>query len=112
MGKINVDPIMTFSDGSQLLVSTQHAGEGRFTCDLYISNPAHAGKDGANDGLRPVSEGLEAATCRQAQDYACSQARNLFPNNASAIKAPPYLVWSGPHRPVEPDSRWRRSSQR
>ena len=109
MGKLNVDPIMTFGDGSQLLVSTQHIGAGRFTCELYLSNPGPAGNDG---GLRPVSEGLEAATCRQAQDFACSQARNLFPNSAATIKTPPYLVWSGPHLPIEPESRWRRSSQR
>jgi hypothetical protein len=110
MGKMNVDPIITFGDGSQLLVSTQHSGEGRFTCELYMSNPGASGPDGS--GLRAVSGGLEAATCLQAQDIACTQAKRLFPSTALTIKAPPYLVWSGPRMPVEPDNRWRRSSQR
>jgi|SRR6185295_17941436 len=107
MSRMNVDPIMTFGDGSQLLVSTQHVGEGRFTCELYLSNDG--GKD--SGGLRSVTGGLEAPTCRQAQEIACSQARLLYPTNAPMIKEPPYLIWPGPHLPMSPDSRWRRSWQ-
>lgn len=109
MGRMNVDPIITFADGAQLLVSTQYVGEGRFTCELYLSNPNPTGKDGRD--LRVVSDRLEAPTCRQAQDIACCQARRLYPNNAPTIKDPPYLVWPGPHLPVAPDIRWRRSAQ-
>lgn len=107
MGKMNVDPIITFSDGSQLLVSTNHSGEGRFTCELYLFNPRPSVKDGGD--LRTVSGGLEAPSCRQAQDYACSQARRLFPDDATTIKNPPYLVWPGPNMTVLPPTPWRRS---
>jgi hypothetical protein len=107
MNKMNVDPMITFSDGSQLLVSTQYAGEGRFTCELYLSKPGRSGKGGWD--LQTLSDRLEAPTCRQAQDIACCQARRLYPNNAPTIKDPPYLVWAGPNLPVEPETRWRRS---
>lgn len=110
MGRINVDPIITFSDGSQLLVSTQHTGEGRFSCELYLLNPSP--NSNAGNGLRPVSDRLEAANCRQAQDIACTQARRLFPDNATTIKDPPYLIWPGPHLPMAPDTRWRRMMPR
>ena len=109
MGRMNVDPIHTFTDGSELLVSTQHTGEGRFSCSLYLSNPNAIQKDGRV--FRVVSEGLEAATCHQAQNIACGQARRLYPDSASTIKDPPYLVWPGPHLPMAPDTRWRRSAR-
>lgn len=70
MGKINVEPMITF----------------------------HA-----------VSDHLEAATCRQAQDIAYGCATRLYPNMASGIKTPPYLIWPGPNLPVAPDIRWRRT---
>ena len=113
MNRMNVDPIVTFGDGSQLLVSTQHVGEGRFTCELYLSTSGQSGSDGGKDGggLQSVTGGLEAPTCRQAQEIACSQARSLYPSDAPTIKEPPYLIWPGPHLPMPPDSRWRRSWQ-
>ena len=104
MGKMNVDPLITFSDGSQLLVSTQHSGEGRFTCELFVFHPNQRNNEGGD--LRSVSNRLEAQTCNQAQINACFQARRLFPNNAPTIREPPYLVWPGPNEPVAPDSRW------
>ena len=107
MGRMNADPMITFSDGSQLLVSTHHAGEGRFSCELYLFNPSPSVKDG--ESLRAVSAALEAPSCRQAQDIACSQARRLFPTDAPTIKEPPYLIWTGPHMPPSPPTRWRRS---
>ena len=103
---MNVDPIFTFSDGAQLLVSTQYSGEGRFACELYLRNPGGNSNDGTN--LQSISGRLEASTCQEAQDIACHQARRLYPGNASTIKSPPYLVWMGPRMPQVPDGRWRR----
>ena len=104
---MNVDPIITFSDGMQLLVSTQYSREGGFACELYLSNPSPGGRDAKN--LRSVSGRMEASTCRQAQDIACNQARRLYPEQNVTIKTPPYLVWSGPNLPPAPDVGWRRS---
>lgn len=109
MSKLNVEPMITFSDGSQLVVSTRHAGEGRFICELFILEPRTAGTD--DNPPRSITNGMEAPTCRQAQEVACGQARRLFSHHAQEIKEPPYLVWSGPNLPTVPESRGRRSMQ-
>ncbi|MBM4132287.1 MAG: hypothetical protein FJ245_00835 [Nitrospira sp.] len=101
MGKMNVEPIITFADGSQLLVSSQYSGAGSFTCELYLSVPCKMEKL----DLRALSDHLEAPTCREAQDIAFQYARRQFPDSANAMKEPPYLVWSGPSLPVAPDNR-------
>lgn len=104
MGKMNVEPMVTFHDGSQLLVSTQYAGEGRFACELYHS------LIGTDKGtLRVVSDHLEASTCSQAQNIAYGYATRLYPQMAGGIKTPPYLIWSGPNLPVGPEIRRSRS---
>ncbi|MDE3036126.1 MAG: hypothetical protein KGO52_16115 [Nitrospirota bacterium] len=108
MGKMNVEPLITFSDGSQLLVSSQYTGEGSFTCELYLSTPC--GKEKLD--LRALSDHLEAPTCREAQDIAFHYAQRQFPDSASGMKEPPYLVWSGPNLPVAPDNRGRRPIHR
>jgi hypothetical protein len=92
MGRLNMDPLATLPDGSQLLVSTQSSREGRFTCELYVSS---SGEDGSV-GLRVVSNYFEAATCLQAQEIAYIQAQRLYPGTADRMKKPPYLVWQGP----------------
>jgi hypothetical protein len=109
MSKMNVEPLITFSNGSQLLVSTRYVGDGHFICELFMLDAQSGAIDGKN--LRAVTGGMEAPTCRQAQDFACGQARRLFPDNAPKIKEPPYLVWTGPNLPVAPDNRGRRSMQ-
>lgn len=108
MGKMNVEPMVTFTDGSQLLVSTQYSGAGSFTCELYLSVPCSKEKL----DLRIVSDHLEAPTCREAQDIAFRYAERRYPDNARGIKAPPYLIWPGPNLPVAPDNRGRRPEQR
>jgi hypothetical protein len=108
MSKLNVEPIITFADGSQLLVSTQYSGAGSFTCELYLSLPCT--KDRLD--LTAVSDQLEAPTCREAQDIAFRYASRQYPEKASGMKGPPYLIWPRPHLPVGPDNRWRRSVQR
>ncbi|MEK6526544.1 MAG: hypothetical protein AABZ22_06705 [Nitrospirota bacterium] len=92
MGKLNVDPLATFPDGSQLLVSTQYSREGSFTCELYVSSPGEEG----SIGLRVVSNHCEASTCLEAQEIAYSQAQRLYPGTADGMKKPPYLIWQGP----------------
>lgn len=92
MGKMNVDPLTTFSDGSQLLVSTRSSREGRFSCELYVSSPGE--KESVN--LRVVSNHYEASTCLEAQGIAYSQAQRLYPGTADGMKKPPYLIWQGP----------------
>jgi len=106
MGKMNVEPIVTFADGSQLLVSSQYSGAGSFTCELYLSVPCEREKL----DLRALSDHLEAPTCREAQDIAFHYARRQFPDNA--IKEPPYLIWPGPNLPVAPDNRGHRHMHR
>ncbi len=108
MGKMNVEPLITFSDGSQLLVSTHYSGEGSFTCELYLSVQRDKGKL----DLRIVSDHLEAPTCREAQDIAFRYARRQYPEKVNGMKEPPYLIWPGPNLPVAPDHRGRRSERR
>jgi len=110
MNRLNIDPIVTFSDGGQLLVSTTYCGEGSFACELYMAY--RVGHEGKMD-LRTVSNLSEAPTCRQAQEGAYAHARQLYPGTAEGMKKPPYLIWTGPSLPsVEPDARSRSAQRR
>ncbi|WP_447979372.1 hypothetical protein [Candidatus Nitrospira bockiana] len=92
MGGINVDPILTLADGSQLLVSTQYSGDEAFACELYLATrQTHRALE-----LTLVSEHIEAATCREAQTAAYQCAQRLYPHTRHTIKRPPYLIWGGP----------------
>jgi hypothetical protein len=109
MGRLNADPIVTFPDGARLLVSTNYCGEGQFTCELFLADADHADRM----DLRAVSSLPEAATCRQAQASAYTQARHLYPGMADSMKEPPYLIWSGPSLPsCEPEARSRSGQRR
>lgn len=92
MGRTNLDPIMTFPDGSYLLISTACSKEGSFSCALYMANIE------ANDrgDFHVLSNHLAAATCLIAQEDAYSYAQRLYPHSAMTMKKPPYLIWSGP----------------
>ncbi len=92
MAKLNVDPITTFPDGSQLLISTQCSKEGSFTCGLYVATTD--GKERLD--LRMVTDHLAASTCLEAQQLAFGYAQRLYPGTAVDMKKPPYLVWQGP----------------
>lgn len=110
MGRLNADPIVVFPDGGQLLVSTTYCGEGQFTCELYMM--ANVGQMDRMD-LRVVSSLPDAATCRQAQASAYTQARHLYPGMANGMKEPPYLIWPGPSLPsFEPEARSRNGQRR
>jgi len=92
LSTLNADPIATFSDGSQLLVSTQHSKEGSFACELYMASTGHKGRV----DLQVVSNHMEASTCLEAQESAYGYAQRLYPGNADGMKKPPYLIWPGP----------------
>jgi len=92
MARMNLDRLMTFPDGSHLVVSTQCSKAGDFSCALYaatltLDDAAH---------FRMISNHLEASTCLAAQEHAYSHAVQLFPRSADALKKPPYLIWRGP----------------
>ena len=92
MGRLNIDPIWVFPDGSQLLISTQHSGEGRFTCGLYVGS---LGPEDRLD-LRVLTGYFESSTCLEAQESAYRRAQSLYPDTAEGMKKPPYLIWAGP----------------
>ena len=88
MSRINLDPLMIFSDGSQLVISTQCSKEGDFSCTPY--NAIVAPDDSA--AFRLISDHLPASTCLSAQEYAYGHALRLFPNTTETMKKPPYLI--------------------
>ena len=92
MSRTNLDPIMTFPDGSHLLISTACSKEGSFSCALYMATIA-ADDQGS---FRILSNHATAATCLVAQEDAYSYARRLYPHSAERMKKPPYLIWPGP----------------
>jgi hypothetical protein len=92
MSRPNLNPLMTFSDGSHLVVSTQCSREGDFSCALYtaiesVDDPT---------AFRLVSNHLSASTCLGAQEHAYDYAIRQYPRDVEAIKKPPYLIWRGP----------------
>lgn len=92
MSRINLDPLMTFPDGSHLVVSTQCSKEGDFSCALYTA--IIAADDGAD--FQMISTHLQASTCLGAQEHAYSYALRQYPRAAELMKKPPYLIWHGP----------------
>ena len=92
MSRINLDPLITFSDGSHLVISTQCSKEGDFSCALFTA--IIAADDGANFNM--ISNHLEASTCLGAQEHAYSYALRHYPQAAELMKKPPYLIWRGP----------------
>ncbi len=92
MSRLNLDPLLTFEDGSHLVVSTHCSKDGQFSCALY--NAVVAADDGA--AFRMVSNPLGAMTCLAAQENAYYHAVQLFPRGADSMKKPPYLIWHGP----------------
>ena len=92
MSRTNMDPIITFPDGSHLLISTACSKEGSFSCALYTATIA-ADDHGT---FRIISNHLDAATCLVAQEDAYSYAQRLYPQSATTMKRPPYLIWPGP----------------
>lgn len=92
MARLNLDLLMTFADGSHLVISTQCSGEGEFSCALY--NATITEDDEA--AFQMISNHQEAATCLGAQEHAYNYAIRHYPSAAAQIKKPPYLIWHGP----------------
>ena len=92
MSRSNLDPLITFPDGSHLVVSTQCSRQGDFSCALYTA--IIAPDDSAS--FQMVSSHLEASTCLSAQEHAYGHAMQLYPRAVERMKKPPYLIWQGP----------------
>lgn len=94
MARLNLDPLIKFSDGSQLVVSTQASGEGYFCCELFILRSRYDGQLEFDS----VSGQMQRPSSMDAQDFAFGSAQRLYPNMKDGIKKPPYLIWRGPQR--------------
>jgi hypothetical protein len=92
MSRINLDPLITFPDGSHLVISTQCSKEGDFSCALYSAIV----EEDDRAAFQAISNHLAASTCLGAQEHAYSYALRLYPRAAETMKKPPYLIWSGP----------------
>ncbi len=92
MARLNLDPLIKFPDGSQLVVSTQSSGEGYFTCELFVTRSRYDGR-GEFDS---VSGHMQRPSSMDAQDFAYDSAQRLYPRIKDGIKKPPYLIWGGP----------------
>jgi len=92
MARLNLEPLMTFPDGSYLVISTECSKEGEFSCALYsvVDTDDRA-------AFQVVSKYLSSAsTCQGAQEHAYSYALRLYPRAVEIMKKPPYLIWHGP----------------
>lgn len=92
MSRMNMDPLLTFQDGSHLVISTQCSKDGTFSCALYAMLTA----PNEETAYRMLSNRLEGDTCLKAQEYAYKHALYLYPSGGHTIKEPPYLIWHGP----------------
>lgn len=92
MGRINLDPLMIFPDGSYLVISTRCSKEGDFSCALYSADV----EEDDQVAFKMVSDHAAASTCMSAQEQAYRYALRLYPGTAEVLKRPPYLIWSGP----------------
>jgi len=99
MSRINLDPLMTFSDGSHLVISTQCLRDRGFFCALYS---AVVEKDD-RAAFQVISNHLPAPTCLSAQEHAYSYAVRLYPSAAELMKKPPYLICQVPPSPFPSD---------
>ena len=93
MGRLNLEPLMTFPDGSYLVISTECSKEGEFSCALYsvVETDDRAAFQVISNHF------LSESTCLSAQEHAYSYALRLYPRAVENIKKPPYLIWHGPH---------------
>ena len=96
MSRLNLEPLMTFSDGSYLAISTECSKEGEFSCAVYSVL-----ETGDHTAFRNITNYLvSASTCLTAQEQAYSCAARLYPNAGESLKKPPYLIWHGPQGAV------------
>ena len=92
MGRMNVEPLMIFSDGSYLAISTECSKDGDFSCSVYTVM-----ETGDRLDFRSVADNLLSThTCLSAQEQAYRYALRLYPEASALMKKPPYLIWHGP----------------
>lgn len=92
MSRLNLERVMTFSDGSYLAISTECSREGEFTCSVYS-----VAETDDHLAFRSLSRhALFSSSCFTAQEQAYHYAVRLYPDVAQTIKKPPYLIWHGP----------------
>jgi hypothetical protein len=66
MSRLNLEPLMTFSDGSFLAISTECSKEGEFSCAVYSVL-----ETGDHTAFRNITNHLvSASTCLTAQEQA------------------------------------------
>lgn len=92
MGRLNLDPLLTFPDGSHLVISTQHSAGEEFSCALYS---AVMGNDG-HIAFKVVSHAIAASSCMKAQEFAYEYALRCYSSAGGVLKKPLYLIWHGP----------------
>jgi hypothetical protein len=92
MSRLNLDPLMTFPDGSHLVISTQQSAGGEFSCVLYSAMMENDDRI----AFKVISHDFAASTCISAQESAYGYALRCYPSAATVLKKPPYLVWHGP----------------
>ena len=92
MSRINLEPLMTFSDGSYLVISTEYSKDGDFSCAVY--NVVETGD--RTDFRNIANHVLSASTCLTAQEQAYGYALRLYPAARETMKKSPYLIWHGP----------------
>jgi hypothetical protein len=92
MSRLNLDPLMTFPDGSNLVISTQQSAGGEFSCMLYSAMVE-------NDDritFKAISHDIAGPSCMKAQEIAYEYALRRYPSAGLILKKPPYLIWQGP----------------
>jgi hypothetical protein len=92
MSRLNLDPLLTFPDGSHLVISTQHSAGEEFSCALYS---AVVGNDD-RIAFKVVSHDIAASSCMKAQESAYEYALRRYRSAGVILKKPPYLIWHGP----------------
>ena len=96
MGRLNLERLMTFADGSYLAISTECSKEGEFSCTVYS-----ALETDDRTAFRIIASHLfSAATCLSAQEHAYGWALRFYPRAAELMKKPPYLIWHGPQSTI------------
>ncbi len=92
MSRINLESLMTFPDGSHLVISTQQSRDRDFSCVLYSATI----EEDDRAAFRILSNHLSASTCLGAQEHAYGYAVRTYPHANEFMKKPPYLIWPGP----------------
>jgi len=92
MSRINLQPLLTLPDGSQLVISTEHSRDGDFSCALYRATI----EEDDQAAFQMISNHFSASTCLGAQARAYDYAVRVYRHATMLIKKPPYLIWPGP----------------